>query len=302
MFTSKHNPDGGATQHFDNGRLESLIANYQAGSNPTAALGEIVELTQRRALTLVRFNGTTRYVSEDELLSDINCKLIKAVRRFDPSRGSAFTFISRVAQSVLWTSVTNARKNAERHVELDAAIIKTLHAPASSESQEGADDLAHRVRAGVKTTLTEPDEIGMQKWFVESFCQDGFDSLRYQCANAAMRVYGIRHDRSRELYDLSMLEVRRVLYPDLKRREPIPPGRLLGTRAMWMLRYVPLMTTDEFTKFFTLARDLSPFILLLIAPRSHSRRQDRNATIGRQNLEWVLYGHPSAVPLYENGK
>ena len=41
------------------------------------------------------------------------------------------------------------------------------------------------------------------------------------------------------------------------------------------------------------------YILLLIAPQSRSRRQDRNVAIGRQNLEWVLNGHPEAVPLFE---
>ncbi len=65
MFTSKRHPNGGASSHFDNARLESVIAAYQAGTDPAAAVNQIVRLTQTRALTLIRFLKTNRYVAED---------------------------------------------------------------------------------------------------------------------------------------------------------------------------------------------------------------------------------------------
>ena len=116
---------------------------------------------------------------------------------------------------------------------------------------------------------------------------------------AGMVVFGLSHSRSRELYDLTMLEIRRVLYNDLPQRPQIAPGRLLGTRFAWMTRYAPLLDAAEFTKFTTLMRNLSPFVLFLIDPASRSRRQDRNPTITRQNLLWVIHGHPDAVPLFK---
>jgi hypothetical protein len=100
-------------------------------------------------------------------------------------------------------------------------------------------------------------------WYVNSFCEDGFQARRHECANAAMAVYGLSHARSRELYDLTMLEVRRVLYDDIKPRQPIPAGRLLGTRSAWMARYTPLLTACEFTKFVTLMRELAHIYFLL---------------------------------------
>jgi len=66
-----------------------------------------------------------------------------------------------------------------------------------------------------------------------------------------------------------------------------------------MIRYRPLLNDSEFTKFVILVRDLSPFVLVLLNPESKSRRQDRNPAIGRKNLEWVLSGHPDAVPLFK---
>jgi hypothetical protein len=93
-----------------------------------------------------------------------------------------------------------------------------------------------------------------------------------------------------------MLEIRRVLYDERKGKQPIPAGRLLGTRLAWMARYQPLLSEAEFTKFVILVRNLSPFVLMLINPQSRSRRQDRNPVIGRENLMCVLHKHPSATP------
>ena len=54
--------------------------------------------------------------------------------------------------------------------------------------------------------MTDPCEIGMQKWYVESFIDGAFELRRHQCADAAMQVFGASHCCSRELYDLTMLE------------------------------------------------------------------------------------------------
>jgi hypothetical protein len=97
-----------------------------------------------------------------------------------------------------------------------------------------------------------------------------------------------------------MLEVRRVLYGDLKQQEQIIPGRLLGTRSAWMAQYSPLLSSVEFTRFYYLLQGLAPYLMLIIDPSNGSNhRRDRAATIGRRNLEWALYGHPDAVPLFQ---
>jgi hypothetical protein len=298
MFTSKHNPNGGATPHCDNGRIESLIAEYQT-TRDVNTLASIVDLTQDRALTLIRFRKTTRYSTEGELLSDVNFKLIRAVDKFDRSKGTAFTFMSQVVMNTLCTSVTSARKRYRQSVKLDQRIANKLVTNGETESQHAIDDLAHRIRSSVKTTLTDPSEVGMQRWYVDSFLDGAFELRRHQCADAAMQVYGVSHERSRELYDLTVLEVRRVLYPDLPPRQPIAAGRLLGTRCAWMTRYAHLLNAVEFTKFVTLTKNLSPFVVVLIDPANHSRRQDRCPAISRRNLEFILNGHPDARLLFE---
>lgn len=296
--TSKHHPNGGAHHNWDNARLENLIANYKANRD-LETLSTIVGLTRARALTLIRFRRSTRYCSEAELLSDVNCKLIRAVEKFDPAKASAFTFLSAVVLNQLATSVTNARKNARAHVELKRSLVAGL--ADRSADQTKIDDIAHRIRAGARTTLTDPVELSAQKWFIESFTADGFESRRHECANAAISVYNLSHARSRELYDLTMLEVRRVLYCELKSRPPIIAGRLIGTRLAWMARYRPLLSESEFTKFVILMRDLAPYLLLIVDPDNrNNHRRDRSPTIGRKNLELILYGCADAVPLFKN--
>jgi hypothetical protein len=67
-----------------------------------------------------------------------------------------------------------------------------------------------------------------------------------------------------------------------------------------MLRYAHLMDAGEFTKFVTLTKDLAPFVVVLVDPTNHSRRQHRCPAIGRRNIElMILSGHPDAVPLFK---
>src|SRR5262249_11845614 len=143
----------------------------------------------------------------------------------------------------------------------------------------------------------DPLERDAQRWFTMSFLADGYESRRHEAANIAMGVYRLTHTRSRELFDLTMLETRRVLFDDLKRPEPNAPGRLFGTRLAWMTRYAPLMNSDEFTKFVALMRDLAPYLLLIIDPENgKSHRRDRNPAICRRNIELIIHGFPARFP------
>src|SRR5215475_1254302 len=128
---SLHNPQG-TDPHFDNQAVTALLYRYRALHDPEALAG-IITRAQERAETLIRFYGTALYSSEAELLSDINWKLMRAADKFDPLKGSAFTFISRVIYTTLCTSVSISRKTASRYSELDESIANTV--PASTEDE-----------------------------------------------------------------------------------------------------------------------------------------------------------------------
>jgi hypothetical protein len=148
---SRHHPNGGATTHCDNDRIERAITQYQA-THDTESLSRIIELTQTRAQTLIRFYRTTRYKPKDELLSDVNFKLMRAVGKFDPEKGSAFTFVSQVVMNVLCTSVSNARRDSTRYRRLSKVFLDRLITNGEIQSGHIVTDLTHRIRRGVKTT------------------------------------------------------------------------------------------------------------------------------------------------------
>src|SRR6516162_30759 len=81
-------------------------------------------------LVVWKLDRLTRSLSENELLIDVNFKLMRSIGRFDPTKGSAFSFVSAVITSTLQTSVTNTRKNWLRHFELSDEVANTLHAKA----------------------------------------------------------------------------------------------------------------------------------------------------------------------------
>ena len=291
----KHN--GQAAIHCDNAAIERLIISYQS-SRDQRELADIIALSQRRAETLIRHHKTNQYRSESELLSDINFKLLRSIHKFDPSKGSGFTYISKIIDSSLRTSVSNQRRAWQRYAELSSELSNTI--AAQNDDYTAAEDLVFKIKSKVKTTLIDEVEINAQRWFVESFCQEGFTARRHTCADACMSVHQLSHERSRELHDLTALEVRRALFDDLKRHKQIVAGRLYGTRMQWMVGFSDLLSAAEFTKFYFLMKNLAPYLLLLIVDpaKKGNHRRDRCPTIGRHNLDLILHGDPDGVLLF----
>ena len=299
MFTSTHHPSGDANHHFDNEQVTTLICRYQSCGDQEALAG-VLAAAQQRTLTLSRFYGADRYLSEGELTSNVTWKLLRGLHRFDAWRGRAFSFISTVAMNEVRTGVTRTRVLRERYIELDETIAgQTPHPNGDAEAGETIEHLVHSVRANVRSTISDPDERAVLRWFTESFCADGFESARHQCCNAALQVFSwLRPARACELHDLARWQCRLVLLPHAPPRTPIIPGKLLGTRGAWLVRYQHLMSPVEFDRFARLLMGLAPFILLLVDPQSRSRRGDRNASITRRNVEFALHGDPSSAKLF----
>ena len=295
----KRAQDSAVCEHCNNELIESLITRFQSTRCP-AAMTEILQLSHQRAVVLIRHYKTSYYRSESELLSDINFKMMRSVAKFDRSKGSGFTYISKIIDSSLRTSVSNQRRNWARYGELSAELENTLSA--ANDDTSANDDLVFKVRSRCRTSLTDAKEIDAQRWYVLSFLQGGFSSKRHVCADAAMGVYQLSHPRARELHDLSALEVRRALYDELRKPTRIIASRLFGSRCAWMIDHRSLMNSDEFTKFFYLMKNLAPYLLLLIvdpAGKANSHRRDRNPSVSRRNIDLVLHGDPDAVLLFD---
>ena len=120
---------------------------------------------------------------------------------------------------------------------------------------------------------------------------------RHEVSDAAMKVYGLTNRRSRQLYDLTLLEIRRLLYTETK-HSPVPRARLARSKSAWLVRYTNFCTAEEFAKLITLMHGLPPSLVVLVEPCNESRIRAGNWQAVRENLWLVLEGDPQATPLF----
>lgn len=294
VVSSWRHPNG-VSPIFDSAFAESLIRQYNEslGSDITA-LDSLLRHVEPLARSILEYRASSKFEELDELLSRVRLKLWKTLRLYDPARGTAFTFCATVITSAAMSSVAEAWARSDRHCEITEAAAYTV--PADAASSEALSDINYRVRQA-KSACTNPYERRAQRWFIESFIDTGFVLKRHQASDAVMRVFGISHPRSRQLHDLTMLEVRRQLVGE-KRLPLITPDLLRRTKSHALMRYGPFLSRNDFSKLAVLMRDLAPSLVLAIRPENicRIRRGDPEAT--KVNLGLVLNGEPNARPLF----
>jgi hypothetical protein len=281
---------------FDSAKVEAMICEYQR-TGSTELLGAVISRCQPITESLIRSRATFTYEDEDELVSIVNAKLLKSLRQYSATRGTAFSFVSRLTVNMLATTVTYKRKMAGRFPPLEDGLVAMVpDERVAFSSQVAVDDLVQQIRL-IKSACTLPAEREAQKWYIESFLDAGFELRRHEYADAAMKVYNLTHRRARDLYDLTILSVRQTLWTETKHRE-VDPNRLKGTKGTPLLRYTNFLTKDEFSKFVNLMRDLAPLLVVLVKPANEARMRAGEWDAVRENLVLVLKGDPAATPLF----
>ena len=154
-------------------------------------------------------------------MSKIRVKVWKSARLYDPGKGTTFSFVARIIQSISYSAVADAWNRAERFCELNG---ENYYHPCGADSRFAVADIESRVFS-IKTPCTDPYELQAQRWFANSFLDCEFHIRRHQAANCAMQVFRLDYVRSRWLFDLTLLSIRRELIAD-RRLTPISPGSL----------------------------------------------------------------------------
>jgi hypothetical protein len=158
--------------------------------------------------------------------------------------------------------------------------------------------LEHLVRT-VKTTCTLEEELRAQRWYVISFLHYEFCLRRHEYADAAMDVFGLSHHRARQLYDLTLLEVRRRVLAGIERRlKPIRPIDIIHSKIAALEKFAPFLSGEDFTRLCTLMRDLAPSLVSLVKPENGARIQRGDSEACRENLGLIINGDPSSRPLF----
>ena len=213
---------GGANgQHYFNSDYARQLIETFNRCGDMQAINELLKHVEPLAKSILEYRNTTQHASVDELLSRIRIKLWRSLRLYDAERGTAFSFVARIIQSISYSAVSDAWNRSERFCELNG---ENYYHPCGADSAQMVADIESRVRS-IKTPCTDLDELEAQRWFANSFLDCEFHIRRHQAANCAMQVFRLDYVRSRWLFDLTLLSIRRELIAD-RRLTPISPGSL----------------------------------------------------------------------------
>jgi hypothetical protein len=263
--------------YFSEEAALSLFRSWKREEN-IEALNELLKLCIPIIERVISRRQTTRFETSEELISYVLLRLSRSlVRLYDPAKGRIFTFVTRSTESALIDAVRRKRRETFRLQPLDDLLLNTLQVN-GQEHREAVDDIRYRV-FHVKTLSLCPFERDAQRWLVKNLLDSNFVFRRHQAADAMTIVYGLSPERSRKLYDITLLSVRRELIEERKLK-PIRKEELIGTRAKALLRYKDRLT--EFARLVYLMANLAPAII----------------ETGEFTLEEILYGSPLETPLF----
>jgi hypothetical protein len=291
--TSWRHPQGDARSYFNSERAGQWIEDWNKQGNMDS-LNRLLEHARPLICSIVEYRATTKHEELDEIVQQIQIKLWRSLRLFDPSRGTSFSFVARVVSSTSASIVGECWKRSERFLNTTDSVLFSV--PAREGNCYAIDDLEHKIRR-IKTTCREPSEVEAQKWLVLSFIDAGFRLRRHEVSDAAMIAFGLSHSRSRQLHDLTLLEIRRELLAE-RRLAPISPADLAGTKTAALKRYGRYLKPEEFTTLAYLLKDLAPATIFLMRPENGPKILRGDSAAALENLGLILNGDPDAKPLF----
>ena len=201
------------------------------------------------------------FVSEDypEIRAYVLRRLSRGLsNRYDPARGSLFNFTTKLTENSLVDLLRRKVARAKYFVPLDDEMISQFGVN-GADHRHAAAEIAYRVMQ-VKTISTDRNEIAAQRWLVRNLLVSGFRFYRHEAADAMTVVYAIDPVRSRRLYDITLLSIRRTLVGERKLK-PVQTGALSGTREKALLRYRSRLSEAEFARLVYLMRNLAPSLI-----------------------------------------
>jgi hypothetical protein len=86
-----------------------------------------------------------------------------------------------------------------------------------------------------------------QRWLVKGMLDSEFRLKRHQAADSMRIVFGLDWARSRQICDLTTLEVRRQLL-DIVKVPAITRANLIGTRGHALSKYSEQLSPEDFSK------------------------------------------------------
>jgi hypothetical protein len=242
---------------FDEEEVKALVVEYLKEKDG-AIFAQILSKIDGVIHAIIYERGINRYEEMDELVQKLHIKIWRVLPKFDPARGKLYSFITIVAHNTLGHINTELINRSSKFTPIEVngerSLIDTL--PARDDNSEMHEDVSVNIKK-ILTCCTIDREIKAQQWLVRSFIESHFSIRRHESANCMMKVFNISKERSRELYDQTLLEVRRQLLQYAK----IPAVRvsqLRGTRQKPLASYFKTQGQERFNKLVFLMRGVAP--------------------------------------------
>jgi DNA-directed RNA polymerase specialized sigma24 family protein len=199
---------------------------------------------------------TTIFAPREEIVNDTLIHLHRALQGyFDPGRGRLYSFTTRVVQTSLINVVRGAKERASRLCLVGDDELDQLSVNGVQHAHNVA-DVHFRIRQ-IKSIISCPNEQIAQRWLVENLLTSAFIFRRYEAATGLEIVFGLSPERSRMIFDLTVLSCRREILNGYGFNLTIP-GRLVGTRGRALQRFKEGLSDAEFGRLKVLMRNLAP--------------------------------------------
>jgi hypothetical protein len=103
-------PRRSVSHYVDNKRFEQLIREYYKTDVFSEELGEMINKISEHVTYMPRF---VNYTYHPSMISDSNYKMVKALneRKFDPDKGSAFSYFTKICIHAFFFITEKERKN-----------------------------------------------------------------------------------------------------------------------------------------------------------------------------------------------
>lgn len=237
-------------------------------------------------------------VTVPELVSEVHFKIFRSIHHYHPDRGRAFSFLTVLTSNHLtsYRQVCYGRTHRQRMLRED--IVDNSLSTESRDARDAIEDIMVRLYAILTTPLTLRNELAVSRWYVDSFFDCGFELKRNEYAEAARQVYGIPIERARQIYDLTMLTVRRALY-DPSRMPSIKAEDLTATRNNPWPNYGKLLTPEELKKLISITRGIAPYTLYVIKPENEKDIRKGKKKVLWESLQLILNGSPNDQQLFD---
>jgi hypothetical protein len=248
---------------FDEALVAGLILEWQA-TGEERTFNEILEACESTINWMLwRFGFRTDNADRADTRQKACIKLFKILLLYDPVRGRAFSFINNALQRFFISEFNNAAPRRQKEAQLFVEDIDIERIRVESETEppdrEKLKEIARRIH-GLKTPRRKPAEREIQRWIVRVLLETDFRPRRHEVAETLRKVFRLSPERSRFLYDLTLVSVRRELLAE-RALAALNLATLTSKGEKALLRYRDRLSPPEFARLVFLMRGLSPDLI-----------------------------------------